>query len=435
MAEINKHSKIGMLHQLDLFRLPHTQGIVEKTRYVSLYTSSSDPNVSPLEFTIPESGQDFIDLSRCKLDITLCIELNKSAITSEHDVGPINILLQSLFSQVDMFMNHVRVTSSTTNYAYRAYIPLMLSTNAESKETFLSTQLFAKDSGTMDATNTAKGGTNTGLISRAQYLSEGKKLQLVGPLYTDISQSKRWLIPGVTTRISLYRNVDSFVLMSPQKHDFKVVIKQAKLIACYCTLFKEAYLANEAALSINPANYPLTNTVLKNYSLPGTETEKVFNDVFSGKIPEKVVIGFVRDDAYSGSFEKNPFNFQNFNAKFIGVYQNGEPVPGRAFEPKFNGTSELDTKYVDCYEALLRLTGGFSPVDITRTDFAEGYAFFCFDIEHNPNSEGMLSLYKTGNLSVEIKLKDSLTFTIQVIIVGTLPYVMKINKKREIILE
>ena len=435
MVEINRSSKIGMVSQLNYFNLPPTQGVVEKTRYTSLYTTSSDPNASPLEFKIPQSGQDFIDLSRSKLDLVVCVRLNKEKIKEADYVAPVNVLLQSLFSQVDIFLNHVRVTTSTTNYAYRAYIPLMLSMNAESKETFLDTQMFAKDDGNLDDPKSNNDGTNTGLLTRQKYVRLGQDLQLVGPLYTDIWQSKRWLIPGVTAKLTLYRNSNSFVLMTHLNKDYKIVIKQAKLIACYCTLFQPAYLSHEAALSISPAYYPLTKTVIKNYSLPGTESEKVYNDVFSGKVPEKVVIGFVRDDAYTGDLTKNPFNFQHFNAKFVGVYHNGEPVPGRAFEPKFNKDSQYNAKFTDCYEALLKFCRGTNAVDITRKDFASGYSFFCFDIEQNTENENMMSLYKTGNINIEVKLRDKLGYTIQVIAVGTFPYLMKINKHREVILE
>ena len=35
-------------------------------------------------------------------------------------VGPVNIWLHSLFSQVDVYLNGTLVTSSTNTYAYRA---------------------------------------------------------------------------------------------------------------------------------------------------------------------------------------------------------------------------------------------------------------------------------------------------------------------------
>lgn len=435
MAEIIKNSSIGVVKELDLFNLPPTQATVEKIRYFDLHTTSSDPNASPLEFKIPESGQDFIDLKRSKLDVTLHLEVNKEKIKADDYVGPVNLLLQSLFSQVDMFMNHVRVSSSTTNYAYRAYIPLILSMDAESKETVLSTNLYAKDDGNVDDPNCGKNATNTGLLSRFNHVRLGKNVHLVGPLFNDIWQSDRWIIPGVSMRLSMYRNSNKFALLSSLAKDYKIVITQAKLQVCYCTLFQSAYLSHEAALSITPAYYPLKNTVLKNYSLPGSETEKMYNDVFSGKVPEKVIIGLVRDDAYSGDMTKNPFNFQHFDVKFLGVYYNGEPVPGRAFEPKFNRNSQYDAHYADCYEALLKITGKYVANDISQKDFVNGYAFFCFDIDQKHENSWMLSLYKTGNINIEIKLKNSLGYTIQVIVMGLLPYLMKINKKREVMLE
>lgn len=435
MAEIIKNSSIGLVKELDLFNLPPTQGTVEKIRFVNLYTSSSNPDSSPLEFVIPQSGHDFLDLSRSQLDLTARIELNGQKIAATDYVAPVNILLQSLFSQVDMFMNHVRVNSSTTNYAYRAYIPLILSMNAESKMTLLNTQLFAKDEGNLDDANCKPDGTNPGLQSRFQYVKSGQEFQLVGPLLNDVWETKRWIIPGVTIRLAMYRNSNAFVLMSTLKKDYRLVITRARLKACYCTLFDKAYLAHEAALSLTPASYPLNNTIIKNYSLPGTETEKVFNDVFSGKIPEKIIIGFVRDDAYSGNLTKNPFNFQNFDAKFVGVYYNGEPVPGRAFEPKFNAKSQYDAQYMDCYDALLRISGKYESSDISKHDYANGYTFFCFDIEQKERNTEMLTLYKTGIINLEIKLKASLGFSIQVIVFGILPYLMKINKAREVILE
>ena len=47
MVEITANSKIAMVEEIDLFSLPPTQGIVDKTQFVECYTSSSDVNASP----------------------------------------------------------------------------------------------------------------------------------------------------------------------------------------------------------------------------------------------------------------------------------------------------------------------------------------------------------------------------------------------------
>ena len=69
MAQIAMGSALAAVKQLDLFNLPPTQGIVQKVRYVDQFTTKSNPNSSPLDFIVPQSGQDFIDLRRSRLEI------------------------------------------------------------------------------------------------------------------------------------------------------------------------------------------------------------------------------------------------------------------------------------------------------------------------------------------------------------------------------
>ena len=437
MASIATNSSIASVNQLDLFTLPETQGTVEKTTYVDKRTITSNPNDSPLEFNIPESGHDFIDLQNSKLEIKLKIKNGKGSLIRTDVVGPINLLLQSLWSQIDIFMNNTRVSDASTNYAYRAYIPTILSYGTEVKCTSLLSQLFVKDVGGMDA---VVGTGNKGLSERSLYTSLSKVVHLIGPLYSDIWKINRWIIPGVSLNLALWRNNDNFLLMTSNlEKNYNIEIIEAKLIVCYCTLQQPAYLAFEAALSLSPVRYPLIKTEVKNYSLPKDATDKTYEDVFAGKIPTKVVVAFVSDEAYHGSRTKNPFNFYHNDASFIGLYQNGIPVPGRAFQPKFNGKDKENAECVDCFDALFSFAGK-SPlgtsIDINRDDFSDGYSFFVFNLEHLLTAKtNVLPLYKNGNLRLEIKFRKKLEESIQVLVYAQFPYILKIQKNREVVLE
>ena len=437
MSSIAAHSGVAAVKELDLFTLPRTQGVVEKITYVDKRTITSNPNDTPLEFKIPESGHDFIDLQNSKLEIKLKVKNGKAPLVKTDLVGPINLLLQSLWSQIDIFMNNTRVSDASTNYAYRAYIPVVLSYGTEVKCTSLFSQLYKKDITEMDATG---GTSNKGLNGRKLFTDLSKVVHMIGPLYSDVWKLNRWIIPGVSLNLSLWRNNDNFLLMSSNlEKKYNVEIIEAKLIVCYCTLQQPAYLAFEAALSLSPARYPLLKTEIKNYSLSKDSTEKTYEDVFAGKIPSKIVVCFVSDEAYHGSRTKNPFNFQHHNASFIGIYQNGVPVPGRAFQPKFNGDNDEGAECVDCYDAIFSFAGK-TPLqtsnDITRADFSNGYTFFVFNLEHllTPTTN-VLPLYKSGNLRLEIKFSEKLKESIQVLVYAQFPYILKIQKNREVILE
>ena len=437
MSSIAINSSIAPVKEIDFFTLPATQGTVEKVTYVDKRTITSNPNDSPLEFQVPESGHDFIDLKNTMLEIKLKVKNDKANLLRTDTVGPVNLLLQSLWSQIDIFMNNTRVSDASTNYAYRAYIPTILTYGTEAKCTWLTNQLFIKDTTEMDANS---GTGNKGLNERTLYTDLSQTVHLMGPLYSDVWQMERWIIPGVSLNLSLWRNNNDFLLMTSNLvKKYNVEITEAKLIVCYCTLQQPAYLAFEAALSLSAAKYPLLKTELKNYSLPKDSTDKTFEDVFNGKIPSKVVVGFVLDEAYHGSRTKNPYNFKHHDVSFICIYQNGVPVPGRAFQPKFNGLNGEGAECADCYEALFSFAGKSklgTSIDISRDDFSNGYAFFVFNLEqllsvHN----NYLPLYKNGNIRLEIKFKNKIQQTIQVLVYAQFPYILKIDKNRTVMLE
>ena len=62
------------------------------------------------------------------------------------DVGPVNLWLHSLFSQVDASLNDRLVIPSMNTCPYRAYLETLLSYGPAAKESYLSAALWYKDS-------------------------------------------------------------------------------------------------------------------------------------------------------------------------------------------------------------------------------------------------------------------------------------------------
>ena len=69
-------------------------------------------------------------------------------------VGPSNLWIHILFSQVEVFLNNKLVAPSSTAYPYRAYIETILNFSKDAKDSHLTSALFYKDkAGKMDAVN------------------------------------------------------------------------------------------------------------------------------------------------------------------------------------------------------------------------------------------------------------------------------------------
>ena len=51
---------------------------------------------------------------------------------------------------------------------------------------------------------------------------------------------------------------------------------------------------------------------MKHLTIPANQTSINFDNVFTGALPDLVIVCLVRDADLEGSYQRNSFNFQNF---------------------------------------------------------------------------------------------------------------------------
>ena len=143
--------------------------------------------------------------------------------TTDTGIGPVNLWLHSLFSQVDLSLNDRLVTSSTNTYPYRAYLETLLSYGPAAKKSHLTSALWYKDSyAHMDEV----GDNNQGFIKRKKWILESKLVSMIGKPHLDLFFQDRLLLNGVDIKMRLVRSKDTFSVMGAGK----VHIKDAVLV-------------------------------------------------------------------------------------------------------------------------------------------------------------------------------------------------------------
>ena len=68
-----------------------------------------------------------------------------SDLDADTDVGPVNLLMHSLFSDVSVSLNEKLVSPPTSMYPYRAYIENLLNYEPAAKESHLTGVMWYKD--------------------------------------------------------------------------------------------------------------------------------------------------------------------------------------------------------------------------------------------------------------------------------------------------
>ena len=138
-----------MRSELNLFSVPPVQVSIEDGQWneVLPLTSLNGGSSTSIDFVKGASAENFYDLSKTLLYVKCKItKADGSAIPSGRKVAPVNNALGSLFTQVEVSLNGERVSSSSLNYAYKAYLETHLGHSKEAKNSRLSSQFYMLDS-------------------------------------------------------------------------------------------------------------------------------------------------------------------------------------------------------------------------------------------------------------------------------------------------
>ena len=110
------------------------------------------------------------------------------------------------------------------------------------------------------------------------------------------------------------------------------------------------------------------------------------DNLFPSQVPKLLVFGLLDHDAFNGNMTKNPFNFENFNLSKIGLYRDGELVPGQIFTPNYD-----DNHYMRAYSNTMDALNYFNTDDsngMTLEHFKNGYNLYAFDLTPDGTAQG-----------------------------------------------
>ena len=103
---IHDYSAECSISPLEWFCLPPTQTAVEKTYNVDYQPLTAIRHHAPIEFYIPSSVEEYLDLKNSRLHIKCrLVLLNGQACDANQVVAPVNDFFNSLWSNVECFLN------------------------------------------------------------------------------------------------------------------------------------------------------------------------------------------------------------------------------------------------------------------------------------------------------------------------------------------
>ena len=424
--------------ELDLFTVPMTQTSIESGSWMEYNPVSAINDGAPIEFFVSGTGTDYMDLANTQLYVRVQIlRADGTPIDNAHHVAPVNLLLHSIFSEVDLKLNDTLVSSTNNTYAYRSYIETLLSYGPAAKLSQLTSSMYYKDvAGSMEEADPHDANAlNIGMKKRHALINAGRVVDLLGCIHSDLFFQEKYLPSDVGLRLKFVRSKDPFCLISDAANPaFKVKVLDCKLFVRKVKLSPSVFIAQAKALEVGNAKYAIRRVVCKSYTIAAGALDNCQENLFTGLLPSRLVIGMVDNDAYNGSYRKNPFNFKHYDIRQVKIFLDGQSQQHiKAIETNFD-----DHQYIGAYMSLFSGSGKYrrdEGIDIAREEYSGGYALFAYDLSADLSEEGHFNLAREGNVRIDLKFGTALPNTINVVVYAEFENIVELDRNKNVIFD
>ena len=355
-----------------------------------------------IEFVIQED-EYYIELNKTEVEVTFkIVKEDGSNLEATDKVGAINYLGATLFENVELKLNDVQISQGMTDYAERAIMEVLMSYGEDAAKGWLRAGLFEKDTaGKMDIADPEAADGNAGLKSRADLTKLSKDVTVRAKLHGDMFNQPRPLPSGNKLNIKFSRQKDSFCLMTAEADKkYKISIKDMSLHILKIRVADKVRELNAGRQLI----FPIDRVQQNYFNIPKEGTKFLQDPLYEGKIPTRLVFGFVDSRAHTGSYDLNPFNWVPANLRKVTLLRDHQIVDSRGIDVNFT-TGDVMAGFWNMYRATnKRYADAGMLIDID--DYKKGgYVLWAFDLSPSQCDEQFNDPTRRGKLALELEFE------------------------------
>lgn len=438
-----EYKKVAIPSTLDLFDEEIVVNAVEFSHDEPYYPIGfTKENIDdPINFFV-KGTEHYLDLEHSYFHIEGTVigsngkntDQSEKTFQQDNTVTCINNFFHSLFSAVNVTVNNAAVSFANDNYPYLAYIQNLLNYNHEFNECNGQVYGWRKDTGTnIDSPD------NEGGVKRKQWVRNGNKLSGIMRLRSPFFMHRKYCLSFLDLKIVMQRtkNHKFLFLMSgtPESscnYRFRIDhialhVRKVKLSSLFVEAVEKRMFKDEI-----PVTYHMTDSRIMTKTYPAYGTEIVEDQLFHGEIPNRIIIGIVKNSAYNGAWKENPFKFSCSTLTKIGLFVNGAPFPVNPIDVSF--PDSIERAYHLLLTSLVAGDGEIGNLNLTLDDFRDGFTLFAFDM--SPDQYGTQAanslINQPANVRLALQFSASATNTITVIIYYEVKSRLQVDSLRQV---
>ena len=396
-----------------------------------------------ITFNIPSQSKGMLS----EVEVVTKFKVKKGGVdlVATDKCSVINNIANALWELVEVQVGErVDLMQSMRNsYAYSTFLYHALEDDPNREDMLFRTQMFKMDSGktklesevlefSTSGADVAKV-KNSAAAKRADRIKKSKSCIVYSKLRCPLFNNEKSLPTNMKIRVTLHKNLDKFLLMSPDD-TCTVVLEDVYLSVTYdratdvvLSIIEEA-LANEAA----PYYISKAEMIIKPID---QQTNIRINNVFPGKLPKHAFMFVQKSQDFSGSFASNPFTFIPFN-KFQ-FFVDGIPYFNDPLEITFDtfDGSKIYKDNASFLRQLYRTVGKDirGAAMINSVNFQLNYMVgLSLTPDRSSSKANYLSLQSEASTRLEFDLDQKEASDVILIIIAFYDRLVLINKNREI---
>lgn len=397
---------------------------------------------SPIKFSLQAIPNHYLDLNSAKLKgVFSVVRINKANLQEEpvftDNVGICNYYGASLFSALDVNISGQSVSKmASPNLHLKMYLQTLLSYGSDAKATHLNASGWCMDDpGEFDSW------TSHANRIRQKAVERSKDCEFVLPLNVDIFSINKLFPDFLNITFTFNRTRDEIPLnlvkaratkdfTEAQKNlmsetekkewedwlagdpervknannsTYKIKLKQLNLIVPRIIIQPSLVAKHQQLLKSGKLmRYPITRTEIKELTQIPHQSKSLNVQLYSGRLPNNIIIGLISSDALTGNFTKNPYNFDNHNVCRLHLEVNQKVIPAGGYTPDFS-----KGRYAKEYYGLFENTGiHFSNNSnaITPRLFKSGCTLYAFDLSPDKCLNYHTHIEEFGLITLHIEL-------------------------------
>ena len=442
---------------LDLFRLPSTDVSVSSYRLVPIQTYTS--GINPVEFQI-DPQEDYIDLYRSFFEIELQLKkVNGDDLAVADKLWPVNNLAHSLFKQISVRFNGALISPQTDTYHYKAYLETLMNYDRNDGQTVLKPQgwysaldfpaTFTANNTTVDLdggnphahyTALPQNHKDSILLMKKEqdHYTGNKRHVLRFKPHIEVFHLNKLLVPRVQIGIQMYFNSPALFLNGVgEAGRMTTEDVTVRMYLCQVRLNPTTYRNLMTKMEVEKAlvAYPTVRSEIRTFNMQGNQQQYECNNLFQGRVPNRLIVGMVLSTAFTGTVTNDPFCFQKFGLSSIRQIVRGEEYPYETLELVHNN----DTKDLRGYFRFLQATGCLSQHrgNMVKSDeWGQGKncTLFAFDnVANGCLDSNRLNPRQVGDLQIVLNFGAAPGQNLTIILYGEFENLLEIDKNKAVL--